>query len=79
MRVGHGTGTAWAWLEIRATLPAGEHLQYTDQVGRLICSGNCPCRAQRDNLLSRIYGIVRDVTGRSGEYNGDTLVELGEA
>jgi len=46
-KVGHGTGTAWSWLEI-----------FTDRTG------------DREKILE----IAQDVTGRSGDYHGNILV-----
>jgi len=50
-RVGHGTGTAWAWLEIYLGNPENYKL-YADLVRR----------------------IAKQVTGRTGDYDGDILV-----
>lgn len=71
-RVGHGTGTAWAWLEINIGYGQqwGEHERHT--IGH--CSTSCrPCQNLRA-MRKRTYEIVREITGRSGEYNGDTNV-----
>jgi len=52
-KVTHGTGTAWAWLNI-----------YLGDIPRSVFM----------SLRSRILQVVKDVTGRHGEYDGEILV-----
>ena len=55
-KVGHGTGTAWGWLEIR---PVSYPKELNDW------------QTRRAVILS----IVRQITGRHGDYNGEVLVD----
>ena len=78
VRVRHGTGTAWAWLEVTVRIPSTPHAQYPDQFQRMVCAGNCEgCEARRQ-ATSRVYAVIREVTGRHGDYNGDTNVSVEE-
>lgn len=63
--VKHGTGTAWGWLKVNI----GPQPHRFDN-----CAGNCAdCEAQRTHF-ARVRQIVRDVTGRVGEYNGNVAI-----
>ena len=87
-RVGHGTGTAWGWLEIHTAAPSVLHdttspgssvIVQTDKPSRIgggHCVGNCDgCAAVRETS-ERINHIARTVTGRHGEYGGNINVYL---
>jgi len=65
--VGHGTGTAWGWLEINigAGQQFGEH-NYSDW--------HCPhCISMRKMAEQTIF-IAQEVTGRNGDYHGNILI-----
>ena len=77
-QVGHGQGTAWSWLEINigAGEQWGEHLPPRGDRQRFCEGAEAGC-ARCINL--RIMGeethrIVREVTGRDGDHNGNILV-----
>jgi len=68
-RVGHGSGTAWGWLEINV----GSGTQF----GPCECEQDGPrCRRCREMrcLRDAALQIAQRVTGRSGEHSGDILV-----
>jgi hypothetical protein len=87
-KVGHGTGTAWGWLDVRVVFPDVLHRSILDtgeavtlsvaERGRLeyyaLCTGHCQgCAATRE-LETRIKCIVRETTGRHGEYDGRVTI-----
>lgn len=74
-RVGHGTGTAWAWLEVRVTIPAGEHWQGETQAHHV---GNCPGCDQALEIRKRLSTLLQAITGRSGPYDGNTNLTVKE-
>lgn len=91
-RVYHGKGTAWSWLHVDILIPSKLHsvvvedrrveqMTRTQRVERreyLPCVGNCPaCEWEREQTR-RVYALIRDVTGRSGDYDGNTIVQLVE-
>ena len=53
-KVGHGSGTAWAWLEINI----GPRYNGSEYRG----------------MRQRVKHIAQEVTGRSGEYDGDIII-----
>ena len=75
--VGHGTGTAWGWLEIRLGAEGrdGGWHERTDAYGALRCSpktcGECARYRAIDAATLR---IAQAVTGRSGEYHGEITI-----
>lgn len=73
-KVGHGKGTAWAWLEINlGENPSGlEHIK--QEKIYWLCVGNCPaCECNRE-LRQEVIRIAQEVTGRHGDYEGEILV-----
>lgn len=60
VRVGHGTGTAWGWLDI-----------YCDDKVFLQC--NNPGRSFQDKRVE-VLRIAKAVTGRHGDYDGEILL-----
>lgn len=85
--VGHGTGTAWGWLEINIGERIGKHHVIGDNncVIELTTEElakepvyrqhiQCPiCELQRE-LIAKVKRIAREVTGRNGDYDGEILV-----
>jgi len=76
--VGHGTGTAWAWLEIEVASPLHAACENHGSIStEPFCSG---CRVYFDALTAQRNEVIRvaqAVTGRHGEYSGDILVRHG--
>ena len=72
--VGHGQGTAWAWLEIHLpSVPADmEHIPHTNGYAY---SDNCPACVTNRAIRDRAIEIIRAVTGRRGDYGGEISVE----
>jgi len=68
-RVGHGKGTAWGWLHINigAGQDFGEHDKCDQQQA---CRIDCPRCVGIRSMRSRTLRIAREVTGRSGDYDG---------
>ena len=57
LSVKHGTGTAWAWLEINiGPDPHSQDLRYSEEWSKRI---------------HRVIEIAQDVTGRHGDYDGE--------
>lgn len=73
-RVGHGRGTAWGWLEVNIGDGSqyGEHLPNTENNFWVnpLCNH---CKA-RQSAYETALRITQEVTGRHGEYNGDTNI-----
>ena len=69
-KVGHGSGTAWAWLEINI----GSGQQFGEHVERW--SGHQPCGHCRDigAMRTKTQEIALQVTGRAGDRGGEILV-----
>jgi hypothetical protein len=68
-RVGHGTGTAWGWLEIN--VGSGQQFGTEHVIDERRTHRNCPlCKAS--NLISAFAEkIAQEVTGRHGDYGGN--------
>ena len=73
-RVSHGRGTSYAWLKVNigAGQQWGEHERRSDGFGceRRSCRRCTNLAAIREQTGA----IVREVTGRRGDYNGDTSI-----
>lgn len=74
-RVGHGRGTAWGWLEITVSIPRGEHYWIEEQRH---CAGNCPACLRRWETRTQLLRLVCSLTGRTGDYNGNTNLSVTE-
>jgi hypothetical protein len=74
-KVGHGSGTAWAWLEINigSGQQFGEHIN-PDRRGGLSCSPDCRKCREMKRMRDETQRIVREVTGRHGDHGGEILV-----
>lgn len=73
--VGHGTGTAWGWLEITVSIPRSEHWWIEEQRH---CAGNCPGCSLRWDTRTKLLSLVQSITGRTGDYNGNTNLTVTE-
>lgn len=76
VRVGHGCGTAWGWLEVSVDIPKPKDCYCTlNQYGQ---TERCHlCKNAWSEAYSRVCKEVMDFTGRSGDYDGRTGVEIG--
>jgi hypothetical protein len=74
-KVGHGTGTAWAWLDIHVLNRLSIHHD-REKYGWDHCSGNCEACIEYRTLYSRVVDVARTVTGRSGAYDGEIQVRM---
>ncbi|OHB90831.1 MAG: hypothetical protein A3D89_04235 [Planctomycetes bacterium RIFCSPHIGHO2_02_FULL_52_58] len=88
-RVGHGTGTAWGWLDIELARSPQAHIVITPDKERMErvaaqarygndyfmpCINDClACTTEREARQKAIL-IAQEVTGRSGEYDGEITV-----
>ena len=92
VKVGHGSGTAWGWLEVTLRRPDNLHsVGFDGQVERMSlaqkqslpifasCVAGCQACEELRELQSRAYRVIADATGRTGEYNGDVLIEWRDA
>jgi len=81
--VGHGTGTAWAWLEIWLPPDTLKHQKVKDgyvvemtleeaarQPYYLPCIAGCKACEEARELRRKVLDIAMKVTGRHGEYDG---------
>lgn len=70
-RVGHGTGTAWGWLEINigAGQQFGEHQKDNHVNG--FCYQDCVRCVNLRAMSKKALEVAREVTGRHGEYDGE--------
>ena len=73
-RVKHGTGTAYGWLKIYVDLPPVIHDR--DKYGWDHCAGNSECCTKWQETYSRIIAIARQVTNRTGSYDGRINVHM---
>lgn len=75
-KVGHGTGTAWGWLEINlGPNPSGlEHQKMESTPTPWICSADCPACEYNEELRLHTIQIAKYVTGRHGDYDGEISV-----
>ena len=74
-RVSHGRGTAWGWLKVNI----GEGQQWGEhdrgaEGNRGLCNGACQRCKNTKAMREQTQAIIREVTGRDGEHNGNTLV-----
>jgi hypothetical protein len=69
-KVGHGTGTAWGWLEINIGTNPFAHSSEEYSHNRQ----ECPACLWSDQTRSQVLKLAKEVTGRSGQYDGDILV-----
>ena len=77
LRVKHGTGTAWGWLNIYADIHRAPSCSCgtPDMYGRReTCE---PCKELWRNVYDRMIGIAMKTTGRRGDYDGRINVHLG--
>jgi len=81
--VSHGTGTAWAWLEINIGPDKRKHQKVKDgyvlemtleeaskQPYYLPCVAGCKACEEARKLRRKVLDIAMKVTGRHGEYDG---------
>ncbi len=75
VKVHHGKGTAWGWLEVVAYIPKPEGCYCTvEEYGVIKRCHYCKNKWGEENVK-----ITRDLmvfTGRNGDYDGNILVEL---
>ena len=70
-RVGHGTGTAWGWLEINVGSPnqfTHPHEDYCD------CAQCLAANSKIFEIGQQARAIAAQVTGRTGEYHGQISI-----
>lgn len=67
--VGHGKGTAWAWLEIN--VGKGPH-DHSDNIGNH--TGCSFCERRHEEIYKKAEHIALEVTGRHGDHGGEILV-----
>jgi hypothetical protein len=68
IRVGHGHGTAWGWLEVRVT---------ADRTPQCDCRENDVMICDHCRQIDRdVTELVMKVTDRHGEYDGNTSVRV---
>lgn len=77
IRVRHGRGTAWGWMDIDVTVNKTPFC-YCHELDKDDYPGTCSfCMNQRRNEGRKVQGIVLKATGRSeGEYGGNTLIHV---
>lgn len=77
-QVGHGRGTAWGWLEIKASTPKPENCYCgSEEYLRIHRVGRCnACQDEWSKHYRAIINIAHSVTGRHGEYDGEISVDL---
>lgn len=91
VRVTHGKGTSWGWLDIYFDLPVVKHhcdvnglvkhLTRTERSdsGFPNCVFGCPsCQLWKDKNAEALE-IAQRVTGRKGDYDGNILIQIDEA
>lgn len=73
-KVGHGTGTAWSWLEVNigAGQQWGEHQASLN--GSYGCRLDCLRCINLREMRAQVHRIVSEVTERRGDYNGNMNV-----
>ena len=76
-KVGHGHGTAWSWLEINlgAGQQFGEH-KTDPAVPYRRCDPDYPVCRNLKAMEKKVYGVTGEITGRHGEYDGNTLIMM---
>ncbi len=66
-RVGHGSGTAWGWLDLKVSI-AKPHNCYCGELS----IGRCrPCGDAWQQARNQIIGMAQAITGRHGDHDGD--------
>lgn len=65
--VTHGTGTAWGWLHINIGDPRKRDGVTADEFGYRYTETEC-------ELHKKVMKIVKDVTGRHGDYDGEIII-----
>ena len=98
VKVGHGRGTSWGWLDVTLASSIKKHHcanEAYDERGRSIggeivelteaercasrnyvpCVAGCPACVENRAHNSRAMAIIREVTGRHGDYDGDVIVQ----
>ena len=80
LKVGHGSGTAWSWLNIRLCGSAVAHQRVNGSDGHGSFFDPCwpDCRACMENRTNReaTIRVALQITGRTGDYDGEINVEL---
>jgi hypothetical protein len=72
VRVRHGRGTAWGWLEIYLTIPRPANCRCNDPEAKPNSWANCHiCTSAWRGAYDEVGRKVRELTGRSGEYGGN--------
>jgi hypothetical protein len=72
--VRHGKGTAWSWLKINIGRGDGLAEHQKDDNGYCGYHNHCPACLKAYELRKKVLKIAQEVTGRSGEYNGEINV-----
>ena len=70
-RVGHGTGTAWGWLEVRTNIKKPNNCTCNGERGR--CD---ECQETWSNAYNKLSGELMGLTGRHGDYGGCITIEI---
>jgi hypothetical protein len=68
IKVGHGHGTAWGWLHASMTANRPDECRCKHEDSWL-------CTACQD-IRRKANNLIMDVTGRHGEYDGNTNVSV---
>jgi hypothetical protein len=78
-KVGHGTGTAWAWLHITLHKPlelgCEQHGTSGGYEDRLTCLGCHAYYHDMRDLERKAIHIAQAITGRHGEYDGEINID----
>lgn len=89
LTVGHGTGTAWSWLEVELDISDLDHEKiakdsiYSVKESELIdrdpnfyyqCVSNCSACETWRQRRDEALRIIWKVTGRHGDYNGNVSI-----
>ena len=88
-KVGHGTGTAWAWLHVKVAPPPVKHQLSIGNVWTELsreeknslptyerCVAGCKgCEAEETTRRSAL-SVVLEATGRGGQYGGEVNLSL---
>jgi hypothetical protein len=71
--VKHGTGTAWGWIEINVGSSKQFPGHVLEQNGQHVY-GRCPACTKIQAIAAKAQAITMKVTGRHGDYHGNTQV-----
>jgi hypothetical protein len=76
VRVHHGKGTAWGWINVSLDIKRSPscYCGEPDDYGRRETCADC--REYWRDIHNRIISVVRETTGRHGEYDGRTSIDL---